>query len=147
MPDCRRANFQRACVNLLQSSVAAGQIEQARAQLGTMDAVLAGAPPRLSLLTELEARALRACRGRSWRQAAAALDRAALHAPESIDAFERVEIAEAQAEFALARGDAANAAALLAPIIARYADDDLAAREVPRAARAGPRTGGARPRR
>ena len=62
--------------------------------------------------------------------AAAALDRAALHAPESIEAFERVEIAEAQAEFALARGDAANAAALLAPIIARYADDDLAAREV-----------------
>ncbi len=47
-----------------------------------------------------------------------------------MEAFERVEIAEVQAEFALARGDAANAAALLAPIIARYADDDLAAREV-----------------
>src|SRR5262249_37282169 len=43
---------------------------------------------------------------------------------------ERVEIAEAQAEFSLARGDAANGAALLTPIIARYADDDLAAREV-----------------
>ena len=124
-----RREFQRAWVNLLQATVAAGHIEQARAQLGAMNETLAGAPPRLLLLTELEA-ARCAIHAKDFAGAASALDRAALHAPESIEAFERVEIAEAQAEFSLARGDAANAAALLAPVIARYADDDLAAREV-----------------
>jgi tRNA A-37 threonylcarbamoyl transferase component Bud32 len=120
---------QRAWVSLLQSSVAAGHIEAARAQLRAMDEVLKGAPARLLLLSDLEA-ARCALDGRDFTAAAAALDRAALHAPESLDAFERVEIAEAQAEFSLARGDTASAAALLTPVIARYADDDLAAREV-----------------
>jgi tRNA A-37 threonylcarbamoyl transferase component Bud32 len=124
-----RRELQRAWVNLLQASVAAGHIEQARAQLGAMNETLAGAPPRLLLLTELEA-ARCALAARDFAAATDALERAALHAPESMEAFERVEIAEVQAEFALARGDAANAAALLTPIIARYADDDLAAREV-----------------
>ena len=50
-----RREFQRAWVNLLQASVAAGRIEQARAQRGAMNETLAGAPPRLLLLTELEA--------------------------------------------------------------------------------------------
>ena len=75
--------------------------------------------------------ALRASTSGDFAAAAAALDRAALHAPEGDDAFERIEIAEVEAELALARGDARiSAAALLAPVIARYADDDLAAREV-----------------
>jgi tRNA A-37 threonylcarbamoyl transferase component Bud32 len=124
-----KREFQRAWVNLLQTSVAAGHIEQARAQIATAGKTLDAAPARLLLLTELET-ARCALAARDFDAASAALDRAALHAPDSLDAFERVEIAEAQAEFALARGDAANAAALLAPIIARYADDDLAAREV-----------------
>jgi tRNA A-37 threonylcarbamoyl transferase component Bud32 len=124
-----KREFQRAWVNLLQASVTADHIEQARAQLGTADKTLEGAPPRLLLLKELEA-ARCALAARDFDAASVALDRAAVHAPESLDAFERVEIAEAQAEFALARGDAATAAALLAPVIARYADDDLAAREV-----------------
>jgi tRNA A-37 threonylcarbamoyl transferase component Bud32 len=124
-----KREFQRAWVNLLQSAVAAGHIDAARAQLDAKGATLSGAPPRLLLLAELEA-ARCAVAARDFDAASAALDRAALHAPENIDAFERVEIAEAQAEFALARGDAGNAAALLAPVIARYADDDLAAREV-----------------
>lgn len=124
-----RREFQRAWVNLLQSSVAAGHFEQAGAQIGAIDSALRDAPPRLRLLSELEA-ARCAIHSKDFAAAAAALDRAALYAPEGMDAFERVEIAEAQAESALARGDAANAAALLTPIIARYADDDLAAREV-----------------
>ena len=94
-----------------------------------MDEALTGASARLLLLAELEG-ARCALYTRDFAAAAAALDRAALHAPESADAFERVEIAETQAEFALARGDAASAAALLTPVMARYADDDLAAREI-----------------
>jgi tRNA A-37 threonylcarbamoyl transferase component Bud32 len=124
-----KREFQRAWVNLLQSSVAAGHLEQARSQLAVAGKSLEGAPARLLLLSELEG-ARCALTSRDFATASAALDRAALHAPEGLDAFERVEIAEAQAEFALARGDAATAAALLTPIIARYADDDLAAREV-----------------
>jgi len=124
-----KREVQRAWVNLLQSSVAAGQIEAARTPRTVMDETLKDAPARLLLLSELEA-ARCALATRDFSAAAAALDRAALHAPESMEAFERVEIAETQAEFSLARGDAANAAALLTSVIARYADDDLAAREV-----------------
>src|SRR5256885_1193467 len=124
-----KREHQRAWVNLLQASVAAGHTEQARAQLARMDEALTGASARLLLLAELEG-ARCALYTRDFAAAAAALDRAALHAPESADAFERVEIAETQAEFALARGDAASAAALLTPVMARYADDDLAAREI-----------------
>jgi tRNA A-37 threonylcarbamoyl transferase component Bud32 len=124
-----KREFQRAWVNLLQSAVAAGRIDEARRQVGAIGVTLTGAPPRLLLLAELEA-ARCALAANDFDAAAAALDRAALHPPESLDAFERVEIAEVQAEFGLARGDAGNAAALLAPVIARYADDDLAAREV-----------------
>jgi tRNA A-37 threonylcarbamoyl transferase component Bud32 len=124
-----KREHQRAWVNLLQASVAAQHIERARAQLALLDETLAGAPARLLLLAQLEA-ARCALAARDFGAASAALDRARAHAPEAVDAFERIEIAETEAEFALARGKAARAAALLAPVIARYADDDLAAREV-----------------
>jgi tRNA A-37 threonylcarbamoyl transferase component Bud32 len=120
---------QRAWVNLLQATVAAGHMKTAATQLAGKDDALSGASARLLLLTELEAARCAAAAG-DLAAAGAALGRAALHAPESTEAFERIEIAEAQAEFALSRGDAATAAALLAPVIARYADDDLATREV-----------------
>jgi tRNA A-37 threonylcarbamoyl transferase component Bud32 len=67
---------------------------------------------------------------RDLAAAAAALDQAGTFAPDGDDAFERIEIAEAEAEFALARGETGKAAALLGGVISRYADDDLAAREV-----------------
>ena len=124
-----RREFQRAWINLLQASVAAGQFEQARAQLAGMSNALAQAPPRLHLLALLEAARI-AARSGDLAGAATSLDWAGKYAPASQDAFERVEIAEAQAELALARGDADAAAALLAEVIARYAEDDLAAREV-----------------
>lgn len=128
-PGLPKREYQRASVNLLQSAVAAGHVDKARAQLATMDKTLEAAPPRLSLLTALEAARCALAQG-DFTAAAAALDRAALHAPDSSEAFERVEVAEVRAELSLSRGDAENAAALLAAVIARYADDDLAAREV-----------------
>src|SRR5438270_12366877 len=50
-----KREVQRAWVNLLQSSVAAGHIEAARAQLGAADKALKDAPARLLLLSEVEA--------------------------------------------------------------------------------------------
>jgi len=124
-----RREYQRAWVNLLQTTVAAGQLERARAQLGEMPQALAQAPPRLLLLAQLES-ARSALKSGDYNAAASALDRARMHAPVGEDAFERVEIAETDAELALARGDPERAASLLGAIISRYADDDLAAREV-----------------
>jgi tRNA A-37 threonylcarbamoyl transferase component Bud32 len=124
-----KREFQRAWVNLLQAAVAAGQVELARAQLAGMPEALAQAPPRLLLLGHLESARVEMKSG-DFAAAMAALDQARIHAPAGDDAFERVEIAEVEAELALARGDAQKAAALFGNIISRYADDDLAAREV-----------------
>ena len=124
-----KREFQRAWVNRLQASVAAGQIDRARAQLAGMAEALAQAPGRLFLLAHLEASRV-AVESGDLAAAAAALDQARTFAPDGDDAFERIEIAEAEAELALARGETEQAAALLGAVIARYADDDLAAREV-----------------
>ena len=124
-----RREFQRAWVNLLQASIAAGAAGSARTQLTAMGQVLAQAPARLLLLAHLEVTRSAAKSG-DFAAAATALDCARAHAPDADDAFERVEIAETQAELALARGDAERAAALLGNVVSRYADDDLAAREV-----------------
>ena len=48
-----KREFQRAWVNLLQVSVAAGHIDAARAQLDALDSALKSAPARLWLLAEL----------------------------------------------------------------------------------------------
>jgi len=128
-PTLPRREFQRAWVNLLQASVASGQTDRARAQLAAMADALTQAPPRLTLLAHLEASRVASMSGH-LAEAAAALDQAHTHAPDGGDAFERIEIAEVEAELALARGGADQAAALLGDVISRYADDDLAAREV-----------------
>src|SRR6185295_5919055 len=104
-------------------------IESSRSQLAGMADVLAQAPPRLILLAHLEASRAAVMSG-NLAEAAEALDQARTHAPDGGDAFERIEIAEVEAELALARGGADQAAALLGDVISRYADDDLAAREV-----------------
>lgn len=124
-----KREFQRAWVNLLQASVTAGEAERARTQLATMPEALAQAPARLLLLAQLEA-ARCGLKSGNFPGATAALEQARAHAPDGDDAFERVEIAEVEAELALARGDAEKAAALLGSVISRYADDDLATREV-----------------
>src|SRR4051794_7591469 len=115
--------FQRAWVNLLQASVAAGQIEHARAQFAELADALIQAPARLLLLAHLEAARIASKTG-DFAGAATALDEARGHAPAVDDSFERTEIAEAEAELTLARGDAEQAATLLADVISRYADDD-----------------------
>jgi len=124
-----KREFQRAWVNRLQASVAAGQIDRARAQLAGMAEALAQAPGRLLVLAHLEASRV-AVKSDDVAAAAAALDQARAHAPDGDDAFERIEIAEVEAELALARGETEKATALLGTVISRYADDDLAAREV-----------------
>ncbi len=124
-----KREFQRAWVNRLQASVAAGEIDRARAQLAGIAEALAQAPGRLFLLAHLEASRV-AVQSGDFAAAAAALDAARTFAPGGDDAFERIEITEAEAELALARGETGKAAALLGEVIARYADDDLAAREV-----------------
>jgi hypothetical protein len=61
-----------------------------------------------------------------------ALAHAAAFAEPGADSFSRVEIAHAEAELALAEGEAAKAEKLLLGVIARYADaaDDLTPREI-----------------
>src|SRR4051812_23069814 len=98
-----RREFPRGWVNLLQARVAASQLERARGQLAAMGEALAQAPPRLLLLAQLESARVALSSG-DLRAAAAALDRARADAPAGDEAFERVEIAEAEAELALARG-------------------------------------------
>src|SRR5437588_7443716 len=124
-----KREFQRAWVNLLQASVAAGQLDRARIQLADMPGVLAQSPTRLLLLGHLESARV-ALKSGDFTAVTAALDQARSHAPSGDDAFERVEIADVEAELALARGNAKQSAALLGQVISRYADDDLAAREV-----------------
>ena len=90
---------------------------------------LADAPSRLLLLTHLAASRI-ALKSSDLAKAAAALDLARTYAPESCDAFERLEIAEVEAELALARNEPQIASELLGRTIARHAEDDLASREV-----------------
>ncbi len=117
---------QRAWVNLLQANVAAGNAEATQRLLAERDAVLSAASTRLQILALIEqARFLR-----SGPQAEAALEAARALAPAHATAFEHVEIAQAQAELMLDVNNAAAAAEILNEVIARYADDDLASREV-----------------
>ena len=122
--------YQRSWINLLQARVAADQTDVAREQLSAMSDALAGSPARLHLLAHLAAARV-ALNSGDVTGAAASLDRARAHAPEAADAFERIEIAEVEAELALAHNDPKTASNLLVKIISRYAEDDLASREVP----------------
>ena len=125
-----KREYQRAWINLLQVSVAAGMIGPARQQRAQTATILAEAAPRLHMLERLESARLDRLAG-DYPAARAALAGATECAPGDPDSFERVEIAHAEAELALAQGEAATAARLLhAVVIPRYASDDLAAREV-----------------
>ena len=124
--DLPRGQFQRAWVNLAQALVASGETERARGHLAAMPDALARAPARLLLLANLEA----ARSAPSAADATAALDRARAYLPAAADSFEAIEVAQAEAELALARQDPGKAAELLERVVSRYAADDLAAREV-----------------
>jgi tetratricopeptide (TPR) repeat protein len=120
---------QRAAVHFLQALVACGDLEGAGAQQRAFDGVLTDWPVRLRILAHIELARMRK-QTRDFAGAAAALQAAADLAPGDPDAFERVEIAHARAETIQAEGDPAAAVALWKDVIARYADDDLASREV-----------------
>jgi tRNA A-37 threonylcarbamoyl transferase component Bud32/tetratricopeptide (TPR) repeat protein len=117
---------QRAWVTLLQARVATGKREATQAMLADRDHALRDAPARLQLLARVEE--ARFCR--CGPEAEAALASARALAPEDAAAFEHVEIAQAHAEIRLAEKNAAAASEILNEVIARYADDDLASREV-----------------
>ena len=93
-PGCRR------CVAADRSST------RVSSYLAMPDA-LEQAPARLHLLAHLAAARV-ALKSGDRRRRRGASDRARAHAPDSADAFERIEIAETEAELALARGDAAS---------------------------------------
>jgi tRNA A-37 threonylcarbamoyl transferase component Bud32 len=125
-----RHDYQRAWINLLQATVAAGQTDKALALRAAAGEILAGASPRLTMLERLESSRIDRLAG-DLAAARAALREANALAPANQEAFERVEIAAAEAELAMGESDAAEAARLLHDVvIARYASDDLAAREV-----------------
>ena len=125
-----KRDYQRAWINLLQATVSAGHIEKANGLRAAAPRALEGASARLQMLALLEFARIERLAG-DHTAARATLQEAKSLAPENPDAFERVEIASAEAELHLAAGDPAEAARLLHDIvIARYAGDDLAPREV-----------------
>ena len=128
-PTLPRREYQRAWVTQLQAAVAARLTEEARAQASRISEALAGASQRLLLLAHIEtARIERVARDHA--SARRELERSAGYAPADADAFERVEIAEAEAELAVSEGRVTTALELLDTVVSRYANDDLAAREV-----------------
>lgn len=123
--------YERASVNLVQALVAAGAVMEAHQRLAALLPVLAPASDRLRMLLYIEA--MRIAIARSDPAAAGdALARATAFAEPGAESFSRIELAHAEAELAIAEGQAEKAAKLLLGVIARYADaaDDLTPREI-----------------
>jgi tetratricopeptide (TPR) repeat protein len=123
--------YERASVNLVQALVAAGSIEEARRRLDVLLPSLAPGADRLRMLLHIEA--MRIAIARSDPAAAReALAGAAAFAEPGVESFSRIELAHAEAELAIAEGNAEKAEKLLRTVIARYADaaDDLTPREI-----------------
>ena len=119
----------RAEVNRMQALSAAGAFEEALRLREAIGPDLAGATPRLRLLAAIEQ--ARCYAGTAdFAAAARAIAMARALAPADDDAFEAIDIADAEAEIALAQGEYDRAAAKLPAVVARYAEDDLAGREV-----------------
>ncbi|HZT86603.1 MAG TPA: serine/threonine-protein kinase [Stellaceae bacterium] len=122
---------ERAGVNLVQVLVSTGRLEEARERLATLLATVPAQSQRVRFLLQIEAMRIAAAAA-DYPAARAALAAAAELVEPDPDSFPRVELAHAEAELALAEGDAAGAEPMLAKAIARYADtgDDLAPREI-----------------
>jgi tetratricopeptide (TPR) repeat protein len=123
--------YERASVNLVQALVAAGCIEEAHGRLDTLLSSLAPGSDRLRMLLHIEAMRIAIARS-APALAREALTGAAAFAEPGADSFSRIELAHAEAELAIAEGDAGKAEKLLLAVIARYADaaDDLTPREI-----------------
>ncbi|WP_374544782.1 protein kinase [Rhodoblastus sp.] len=119
----------RTEINQAQALVACGLIDEALRFLAAIGPGLAAASPRLRLLAALEEARCASAQGRQ-QDAHSRIEAARVLAPETPESFEAVELAEVEAELALAERDFATADTLLRSAIARFADDDLAGREV-----------------
>jgi tetratricopeptide (TPR) repeat protein len=119
----------RHMVALLQSLVAAGRLDKAHACLQALSPLLADASTRVQFLADIEVARIAIAAGKN-ADAKSALDRAEEKMNPAPDSFEAVELAHARAELALAKGDNAGAETLLKDVVARYAADNLAGREV-----------------
>jgi tetratricopeptide (TPR) repeat protein len=119
----------RSTVSLLQSVVAARDLNKVDACLRELAPLLPGASARVRFLAELE-RARIAIASGKHDGADAALRRAEEIMRPDPESFERVELAHVRAELALDAGEHAAAEKLIAEVIARYAAGQLAGREV-----------------
>lgn len=125
LPELQR---RRVAVNQLQALVAAGLIEEAQRFREAIEPDVVPASPRLHLLVTIE-QIRCACARRLFKEAHRLLEAARPLVPDR-ESFEAVELAEAEAELALAERDFALADTKLDCVVARFADDDLAGREV-----------------
>jgi hypothetical protein len=130
-PDVSRRDYERARVNLIQALVATGRVDDARSRLENVLRSLAPESRRLRLILHIEAMRI-AIAGSEWPLARESLANAAKFVSAAANSFSQIELAHAEAELALAEGDALKAEKLLVSIIALYADagDDLAPREI-----------------
>ena len=119
----------RAGVNQLQALVAAGLIDEAQRLGSAIERDLATATPRLRLLVAIEESRCACAQGR-FAQAHERAAAARALAPSRPECFEAVEIAELEAEIAMAERDFEQAETKAGAVVARFADDDLAGREV-----------------
>lgn len=119
----------RTEVNQAQALVSAGLIDEGLAFLATIGPGLAGASQRLRFLASLEEARCAGAQAR-MRDARGSVEAARVLVGAAPESFEAVELAEVEAELALAEQDFAAAETLLRGAIARFADDDLAGREV-----------------
>jgi tRNA A-37 threonylcarbamoyl transferase component Bud32 len=114
-------------INWVKVLVAMGDIASAKATLAELD--LSGASERMRHLVAME-QARIAVREGKLEAARTYLAQASDLAPSQPDAFGRIEQKQAEAELALAEKNPAAALELMRAVIARYAADDLAGREV-----------------
>jgi tRNA A-37 threonylcarbamoyl transferase component Bud32 len=114
-------------INWVKVLVDMGDLAKAKATLAALD--LTGASTRMCHLAAIEEARI-AARENDLDTARACLAKARDLAPPQTEAFGRIEQQQAEAEFALAERNPSAALELMRPVIARYAADDLAGREV-----------------
>ena len=119
----------RTEINQAQALVASGLIDEAIRFLASIGPGLAGASLRLRFLSALEEARCASAQGRA-PDADRSVEAARALVPDNSLSFEAAELAEVEAELALAAHDFVRAENLLGPVIARFAEDDLAGREV-----------------
>jgi tetratricopeptide (TPR) repeat protein len=116
-----------ALISLVKVLVDLGEFDKARTVLASID--LEAATARMRHLCAIEEARI-AIRDRKLTDARHLLATAGDLAPTEAGAFDRIELQQAEAEFALADKNPSAAVELMRDVIARYASDDLAGREV-----------------